>query len=105
MSRRRIAVLALLLGALAVLIAAGFAAQGSVTYANLATTYAAKQTCSCRFVSNRPMESCLADFPADAQSQIAVTEDGARISASAFFGAFKAESIYEDGFGCSIVEN
>lgn len=105
MSRRRIAVLALLLGAIAVLAAAAFAAQRPITYANIAIVYAAKQTCSCRFISGRSMESCLGDFPQDAQSQFQITETGHTIRASVFFGAFQSEAKYEDGFGCSIVND
>ncbi len=105
MARRRVLLLGLLAGLIALVVAAGFAVQQPIAYARIATTYAAKQTCSCRHVSGRPMESCMADFPDDARSQISVVEDGDRVRASALFGAFKAEAIYEEGYGCRILSD
>lgn len=101
--RRRVLWLLLLAGAILFLVAAGFAAQGPVTFANVATAYAAKQTCSCRNVSGRELSSCLLDFPEDARGQIQVREDGASVRATALFGVFEAEAVYEDGFGCRLV--
>lgn len=105
MARRSILGLGLLAGLIVLVVGAGFAAQQPIAYARIATTYAAKQTCSCRHISGRTMESCLADFPAEAQDRIEVTEVGDRTRASALFGAFRAESVYEDGFGCRIVND
>lgn len=94
----------LLLGALALLLVGlGFALRGPLAFADIATAYAAKQTCSCRMVSGRDMDSCLLDFPEQARGQISVIEDGPRFQSSAIFGAFTAEAAYEEGFGCSIV--
>jgi hypothetical protein len=94
----------LLLGGLALLlIGLGFALRGPLTFADMAVNYAAKQTCSCRMVTGRSMDSCLLDYPADARGQLTVTEDGNTFRASALFGAFKAEAVYEDGFGCRLV--
>ncbi|MDX2276796.1 MAG: hypothetical protein NW206_15205 [Hyphomonadaceae bacterium] len=96
----------LLLAGLAVLlVGVGFAARGPLSYANIATTYAAKMTCSCRMVSGRTMDSCMLDFPEDARTQITVIEDGPRFQSSALFGAFKAEAVYEEGFGCRVIED
>ncbi|HCK84443.1 MAG TPA: hypothetical protein DHW63_07980 [Hyphomonadaceae bacterium] len=75
-----------------------------LAYAQIATGYAAKQTCSCVHVSGRPLEACLGDFPEDARRQIKVTQAGARTRASVLFGLVAAEAAFEDGFGCSIVE-
>ena len=77
--------------------------QDDVAYANIATGYAAKQTCSCRFVSGRTLESCIADFPADARDALSVTENGATVRASVLFGAISAEATFEDEYGCRIV--
>ncbi|MCR6645486.1 MAG: hypothetical protein NVV62_13755 [Terricaulis sp.] len=76
--------------------------QDEVTYARIATTYAAKQTCSCLHVSGRALESCLADFPSEGQGLIDVKPEGQSVRASVLFGAISAEAIYEDGFGCAI---
>lgn len=103
MSRKRALSMLLLGGVAALLIALGFAARGPIAYAQIATSYAAKQTCSCRHISGRTSESCLNDFPADARSQLSVSEEGESVRASALFGLFKAEAVYEDGFGCRIL--
>jgi hypothetical protein len=95
----------LLAGVIALLVGAGIAAQPAVSYANIATAYAAKQTCSCRFVSGRPLDSCLADFPDDARGQLSVSEDGDHFRASALYGTFKAEAVYEEGFGCRLLSD
>ncbi len=101
-SRRTLWML-LLAGLAVLLVGLGFALRGPLAYAEMATAYAAKQTCSCRLVSGREMQSCLSDYPEDAQSQLSVVEDGSHFRASALFGAFKAEAVYEDGFGCRLL--
>ena len=75
-----------------------------VAYANIATGYAAKQMCSCLHVSGRTLESCIADFPADARSNITITEDADTVRASVLFGAISSEAIYEEEFGCRIAD-
>lgn len=75
-----------------------------LAYANIATGYAAKQTCSCVHVSGRALEACIGDFPEDAREQIKVTQEAARTRASVLFGLVAAEAEFEDGFGCRIVE-
>jgi hypothetical protein len=93
-------------GALAVvIIAAGagaWAARGQIAYAQIATGYAAKQTCSCLFVSGRTLDSCLTDLPPDARQNISVTQAGDLVRASVLFGAISAEAIHEAEFGCRI---
>ena len=76
--------------------------QDDLAYANIATGYAAKQTCSCRFVSGRTLDSCIADFPTDARDAITVTETATHVRASELFGAISAEAAYEEGFGCQL---
>lgn len=77
--------------------------QDDIAYARIATGYAAKQTCSCVHVSGRALESCLADYPEDAR-QISVTQTGETVEASVMLGSIKAEAVYEDGFGCRLVD-
>jgi hypothetical protein len=104
LSRKRL----IWIGALVVLAiafgAAAWAARGPVAYANIATGYAAKQTCSCLHVSGRTIDSCMADFPLDARGNITVTSDGDTVTASVLFGAIKAEATYEEEYGCRIVD-
>lgn len=103
MSRKRWIWVGVLAVGLLAIGAGAWASRGQVAYANIATGYAAKQTCSCLHVTGRTLESCLADFPADARENINVTEDGNTVRASVLFGAISSEAIYEEEFGCRIV--
>lgn len=92
---------------IAVLAAVGFivfALRDDAEYARIATGYAAKQTCSCLHVSGRPLESCLADFPEDARSNISVSQDGNLVRASVLFGAISAEAEFEEAYGCRLLD-
>lgn len=93
-------------GVAAIALAAGAAAalREPAAYANIATRYAATQTCSCLYVSERPLEACAADFPADARSMISLKAEDESVRASIWFGAFSAEARYEEGYGCTISE-
>lgn len=87
----------------AIAIAGGaFAIRSLPAYALIATGYVAQQTCACLHVADRALDSCMADFPADAVSNITVTTDGDRVEASAL-GLFRSAAVYEEGFGCSPV--
>ncbi len=77
--------------------------QDDIAYGRIATGYAAKQTCSCMHVSGRPLDACLADYPEDAR-QIRVTATGETVQASVMFGAIKAQAVYEEEFGCRILD-
>ena len=74
------------------------------TYANIAVGYTAQQTCSCLHVSGRGLDSCKADYPADAVRQITFDTAGDRVRVSVAGGMFKAESDYDQTFGCRLVE-
>lgn len=102
MSRKRIWIGVLAVAVLAIG-AGAWASRGQVDYANIATGYAAKQTCSCLHVSERKLDSCIADFPEDARDNITITQDGNSVHASVLFGAISAEAIYEEEYGCRIV--
>ena len=103
MSRKRwIWVGVLAIGLLAVG-AGAWASRGQVAYANIATGYAAKQTCSCLHVSGRELDSCLADFPEDARNSLTITPDGDTVRASVLFGAISTEAAYDEEYGCRIV--
>lgn len=71
-----------------------------VAYARIGTTYAAKQTCSCLFVSGRPLDSCKTDYPADAAKQFTWKVEGHDVTVSAAGGLFSAKATFDDGYGC-----
>lgn len=104
MSRKRWIWLGVIVVAIAAIGAGAWASRGQVAYANIATGYAAKMTCSCMHVSGRSLESCLADFPADARNSITITQNGDTVSASVLFGAIHAEATYEEEYGCTVVD-
>ena len=74
--------------------------QDEYQYVRIATGYAAKQTCSCVNVSGRALQSCLGDFPSDAQGLISVRQEGQSVRASVLF--ISARANYEDGVGCAL---
>jgi hypothetical protein len=86
-----------------VLASVAWSLRGQVAYAQIATGYAAKQTCSCLHVSGRSLESCVADFPEDARSAISLRQDGDRVRASVLFGAISSDAVFEDQYGCRVV--
>ncbi|MEZ5972118.1 MAG: hypothetical protein R3C31_09955 [Hyphomonadaceae bacterium] len=104
MSRKRWIWIGVLVVALVAIGAGAWASQGQIAYANIATGYAAKQTCSCLHITGRTLESCLADFPEDARNSISVVPNGDAVHASVLFGAISSDAIYEEGYGCRIVD-
>ena len=77
---------------------AGF--QG-VSLARIAAGYAAKQTCSCLFVSRRSAQSCEGDLRGVVARLTAWQVDGATVSASVL-RVFTARAAFEEGFGCHV---
>ena len=82
----------------------GWSMRDTFAYAQMATSFAAKQTCSCRHISGRTMESCVQDFPEDARRQVNVSETGDRVRASVLLGAIHAEARYDGDYGCVLVD-
>ena len=85
-------------------------------FAKVATAYGAKMVCSCRFVAEREMESCMGDFTEDV-SQInfevidhTTQKDGntvkspKSVTASAPFGLSEDTAVFEPGLGCTLVK-
>lgn len=103
MSRKGIWIVVLIV--LVVGIAGGaWAARDQVTYAHIATGYAAKQLCSCMHVSGRTLDSCVADYPEDARRNITVSSEGNEVRASVLWGAIRSEATFDGEYGCRIVE-
>ncbi len=67
----------------------------------IATAYAAKQTCSCLFVSRRPLESCLADYDPGLARWFSwdATERAVVVS---FAGTISSRATIVDGAGCHV---
>jgi len=101
-SRKRWILAGVVIVVLAVIVGGYFGLRGQVAYAQIATGYAAKQTCSCLHVSGRSMESCIADFPEDARDSITVTQEGDVVRASVLFGAISAEAVVDGEYGCRV---
>jgi len=94
-------VLLVVVGVLAVIAGAGWQLflKDEVENAQIGLAYAAKQVCSCRFVSSRRMTQCQGDFLTDI-SQATLTEDGESINASALGGLVSATATHTEGLGC-----
>ncbi len=91
------------IGGVALIAALGAAVwfgRDAVAFVRIGTSYAAKQTCSCLFVAGRPMDSCRADYPADAVKQFTWKIEGNDVTVSAAGGLFSAKATFEDGYGC-----
>jgi hypothetical protein len=78
-----------------------FGLQGPILYGRIGTTYAAKQTCSCMFVSGRSLAACEADLPGAAASMLTLSVSGNRVKASAY-GLIHASATFEGGYGCRV---
>ena len=104
MSRKRWIWVAVLVVIVAGVAGGAWASRDQVTYARIATGYAAKQLCSCVHVSGRTLESCMADYPEDVRSNIRISTDGDSVRASVLFGAIGSEATFDGEYGCRIVE-
>ena len=104
MSRKRWIWLIVLFVVVAAVAGGAWASRDPMTYAHIATGYAAKQLCSCLHVSGRTLDACVADYPEDARRNITVSAQGNNVRASVLFGAIRAEAVYDDEYGCRIVE-
>lgn len=70
-------------------------------FVDLATHFTAKQTCSCLYVSQRSIQSCLKDLPSESVEslKIVTTKTGVKVSA---FGLVNAEAVHKPGLGCQL---
>jgi hypothetical protein len=86
-----------------------------VAFAQVATAYGAKQVCSCQFVAERDLDSCLGDFTEDigavsfsvSSSQVNQTGTSSQsttVTASVLGGLIKNQARFEPGLGCTVVK-
>ena len=94
MSRKRWIWVGVLVTAVLLIGVGAWAAQGPIGYAKMATGFGAKQMCSCLRISGRPLDSCMADFPADARNAVTITEENGRVH------RFKAGDTFVIEQGC-----
>lgn len=77
-----------------------WASRDTFATARIGTTYLAKQTCSCLFVAERPLESCRTDFDAEAVRALDVVTAKDSVTVSALGGLISARAKFEQGYGC-----
>lgn len=90
------------LGAVAIVVWQ-FWLKGEVARAEVGAAYGAKMVCSCRFVAEREMTSCLTDFTADL-GPVEFSEVNQSIEASIAGGIISATAVFEPGQGCTLVD-
>lgn len=91
----------LIIGVLVVLIGIGvWSGRDTYAAARMGATYVAKQTCSCLFVAERPLDSCRTDFDAEAIRPLDVLVSKSSVTVAALRGLISARAQFEPGFGC-----
>lgn len=94
----------LLLGVVGLVLIAGVVAWRALRISDLAhigAGYTAQQTCACRFIGGRTLDSCMTDLEPLARRIISVRQGVDEVTASGF-GLSTATARYEKGFGCSL---
>ncbi|MCF6292379.1 MAG: hypothetical protein L3J04_03185 [Robiginitomaculum sp.] len=91
-----------------ILVIIGFAvwqywAKDMLVNIQVATAYTAKNICSCRFVTERELQSCFSDFTDDISS-LKITEKSNEIISKAPLGLSVSKAKYASGIGCSLVK-
>ena len=79
---------------------AAFAARHFYKLAFIGAGYAAQQTCSCLFVSNRPLESCRHDLDPLAQKIVTLAPGANQVHARAILSSATAH--FDPTFGCAL---
>ncbi|PHS26313.1 MAG: hypothetical protein COA85_06150 [Robiginitomaculum sp.] len=97
----------LLVGMALLLLAGGlvwhFWGKGQLAYIEVATAYTAKQVCSCRFIAERELNTCLQDFTIDI-SRLDVVQVGNKIRSTGPMGISSSMAQYRPGLGCSLLK-
>jgi hypothetical protein len=92
-------------GGIAVMIAGAGAwfAHRVVDQAHIGTAYVAELTCSCLFVSQRSAPSCATDYDAAAVRPLTLEVAGKSVTVSALGHLIATRAVFEQGFGCHVV--
>ena len=77
--------------------------KDQVSFMHIAVAHGAKHTCSCVFVAERSLDSCLTDFTQDL-SMFTFTERESAMEVSLFEGRISARAEHTPGLGCTLVE-
>lgn len=95
----------LILVIVAILLALGWQFRAPAQdYADAATAYAARVTCSCRFVAGRSLEDCAKD-KLDGMEFVTLVDDMERKSVTARFPLISSDTAsYREGYGCILQE-
>lgn len=81
--------------------AAVYFVRDAIALATIGTGHAAKQTCSCLFVSGRSMDSCRTDYPPDTAKRFSWRVEGRTVKVS-LYHLVSSTAVYEEGFGCHV---
>ena len=74
-----------------------------VEQARIGTAYVAKLTCSCLFVSHRPMQSCAMDYDMPEARLLASEVSSRSVTVSTLGHLVSTRAVFEQGFGCHVV--
>lgn len=74
--------------------------RDTLATARIGTTYVAKQTCSCLFVAERPLDSCRTDYDDEAVRSLDVVTSDSSVTVSALGGLISSRAEFEQGYGC-----
>jgi len=86
-----------------------FYLKDQAAFAKVATAYTAKMVCSCIFVAERELESCMTDFTEDITALDIEVKDHSgpsgqtrTVIARAPFGLSRDTASFEPGLGCAL---
>jgi hypothetical protein len=93
-----------ILGVAALVLGVGaWFAHRVVEQAHIGTAYVAKLTCSCLFVSHRPLQSCATDYDMPAARLLTSEVSSQSVTVSALGHLISARAVFDQGFGCHLV--
>lgn len=88
-----------------VLISLSYGIVYGLSYLRIATSYAAKITCSCHFISGRNVKD-IVDHDLYAVDMVQVEVDEvSKLVTSSFFGLAKKVAFYREGIGCTLLND
>jgi hypothetical protein len=79
----------------------GYALERGALLMRIGANHAAKQTCSCLFVSGRPLDACRAEFTG-LEGRLLSLEAGEAVVEARMLGLFTARAEFEEGYGCDV---